>query len=184
MKIRSKVKETGIVMALVFIVQVLLAGFYLLDLLSSGISLRSTPLPWQVRELMEIGGATGMLIGIFVSFYALAKARSRMLQLKSRMRVASSEFYDLVEDEFDGWNLSPKERDIAMFILKGLSNHEISQVTEKKEGTVKAQTNSLFRKAGVSNRSQFAFYFIEVLMQEPLVLHDDGTSVENGGTGS
>ncbi|MBL4749623.1 MAG: helix-turn-helix transcriptional regulator [Amylibacter sp.] len=141
------------------------------DLLSSQFAIRTTPLPWRVRELVELAGALGLLIGIFVSFYELIKIRSRMRKLRSRIRVASSAFYDLVEDEFDGWRLTPKERDVGMFILKGLSNLEISQITDKKEGTVKAQTNALFRKAGVSNRSQFASYFIEVLMQEPLLLH-------------
>jgi DNA-binding CsgD family transcriptional regulator len=173
LNIKNKVKETGVIIALVFLVQVLLTGFFLYDLLSSQIAFRSNPLPWRVRELIELAGALGLLIGIFVSFYELMKTRKRMRQLRSRMRVASSAFYDLVEDEFDGWSLTPKERDVGLFILKGLNNLEISQITDKKEGTVKAQTNSLFRKAGVSNRSQFACYFIEVLMQEPLVTGDD-----------
>ncbi len=169
MEHKSKSKETGIIMAMVFLVQLLLTGFFLFDLLSSKFALSSTPLPWQVREYIELAGALGLLIGIFVSFYELIKTRRSIRTLRSRIRVASSAFYDLVEDEFDGWGLSPKERDVAIFILKGLSNLEISQITGKKEGTVKAQTNSLFRKAGVSSRSQFACYFIEVLLQEPLV---------------
>lgn len=165
-------------MAFIFLVQVVLTGLFLFDLLSSKIALRTTPLPWQVREYIELAGALGLLIGIFVSFYELIKTRARMQKLHSRMRVASSAFYDLVEEEFDNWGLSPKERDVAIFILKGLSNLEISQLTNKKEGTVKAQTNSLFRKAGMSNRSQFAFYFIEILLQEPLVSGDGDTSVK------
>jgi DNA-binding CsgD family transcriptional regulator len=170
-KLKNKIKfrETGIIMAMVFLLQVSLSGAFLFDLLSSKFALSSTPLPWQVREYIELAAASGLLIGIFVTFYELVKTRRNVRNLYSRIRVASSAFYDLVEDEFDGWGLSPKERDVAIFILKGLSNLEISRITDKKEGTVKAQTNSLFRKAGVSSRSQFACYFIEVLLQEPLV---------------
>jgi DNA-binding CsgD family transcriptional regulator len=171
LKNKTKVKEAGLAFAVIFFVQVLLTGFFLFDLLSSRVSLSSDPLPWRVRELIELSGALGLLIGIFVSFYELAKTRSRMRMLQSRMRVASSAFYDLVQDEFDAWNLTPKERDVGIFILKGLTNSEISQITDKKEGTFKAQTNSLFKKADVSNRSQFACYFIEVLLQEPLTEH-------------
>ncbi len=169
MKHKSKPKETGIIIAMVFLVQLLLTGFFLFDLLSSQFALSASPLPWQVREYIELAAALGLLIGICVSFYELVTTRRSIRHLHSRIRVASSAFYDLVEDEFSGWGLSPKELDVAIFILKGLSNLEISQITDKKEGTVKAQVNSIFRKAGVSNRSQFACYFIEVLLQEPLI---------------
>lgn len=179
MKKKTRVKETGILFAVIFFVQVLLTGFFLFDLLSSRIALSSSPLPWRVRELIELAGALGLLIGIFVSFYELAKTRSRMRTLRSRMRVASSAFFDLVQDEFDAWHLTPKERDVGIFILKGLTNSEISDITDKKEGTIKAQTNSLFRKAGVSNRSQFACYFIEILLQEPLVAHKDNAPAQD-----
>jgi hypothetical protein len=50
---------------LVFIIalQAVCAGAVIWDLLSSLIGLRSTPISWQTRELIEIGGALGLLIG-------------------------------------------------------------------------------------------------------------------------
>jgi DNA-binding NarL/FixJ family response regulator len=73
-----------------------------------------------------------------------------------------------VQEEFDEWALSPAEKDIALFMLKGLNNVEIAEVTGKRQGTIKAQCNAVFRKSELSNRAQLASYFIEILMQEPL----------------
>lgn len=149
--------------------QILLTGLYLYELLSSHLSLRSGPLSWEMRELLELAAALGLLLGLSLGIVALQRTRQNLAELESRMRVASSAFYDLVEDEFKTWGLSPREHEIGLFMLKGLSNAEICDVTGKAEGTIKAQSNSLFRKAGLANRTQLLGYFVEVLMQEPLM---------------
>lgn len=139
------------------------------DLLSSWLPFRTQPLNWQAREVLELAGGLGLLLGFAAGFYFLRNLNTQVTDLNARMRVASGAFQKMVLEEFKVWRLSPKEQDIAMFILKGLTNAEICELTGKKEGTVKAQTNAIFRKASVSNRSQFTSHFIEILMQEPLI---------------
>ena len=56
--------------------------------------------------------------------------------------------------------------DAALFAIKGLSIQDIAAVRETSEGTVKAQTNAIYRKAGVSGRSQLLSLFIEDLIDE------------------
>jgi DNA-binding CsgD family transcriptional regulator len=50
-----------------------------------------------------------------------------------------------------------------------MSTAEIGSLRATSEGTIKAQTNAIYRKAGVSGRSQLLSLFIEDLMR------DDGT---------
>ena len=67
-----------------------------------------------------------------------------------------------------GWGLTAAERDVAMFSLKGLSLQEIAALRRTSEGTVKAQTNAIYRKAGVNGRPQLLSLFIEELMAGPI----------------
>ena len=55
-------------------------------------------------------------------------------------------------ERFDDWALTPAERDVALFALKGLSLAEIARLRSTSQGTVKAQTNAIYRKAGVTGR--------------------------------
>ena len=59
-----------------------------------------------------------------------------------------------------------QEADVALFAIKGLSTAEIAALRQTSEGTVKAQTNAIYRKAGVSGRSQLLSLLIEDLMRD------------------
>lgn len=150
------------------VVQLLFSILFLYDLLSSFFGFRSKPLPWEVHEALEAAGVLGLLLGFVLGLILLRNLRAELAQVNSRLRVASDTFADLVQEEFDDWALSPAEKDIALFMLKGLNNVEIAEVTGKRQGTIKAQCNAVFRKSELANRAQLASYFIEILMQEPL----------------
>ena len=71
---------------------------------------------------------------------------------------------DVMAERFDDWGLTPAERDVALFAIKGMSIQEIAALRQTSEGTVKAQTNAIYRKAGVSGRPQLLSLFIEDLL--------------------
>lgn len=73
---------------------------------------------------------------------------------------------NLLEERFAEWGLTPAEKDVALFAIKGLATPEIAALRSTSEGTVKAQTNAIYRKAGVTGRSQLLSLFIEDLMRE------------------
>lgn len=73
---------------------------------------------------------------------------------------------DLLDERFSEWGLTKAEADVALFAIKGLSTAEIAGLRQTSEGTVKAQTNAIYRKAGVSGRSQLLSLFIEDLMRD------------------
>lgn len=152
--------------AVVFIIQALCAVFFISDILSSVLGLRSAPLSWRARELLELGAAVGLLLGLGLGAVVLARAVRGRTVAEEGLRRASGAFMDLLEERFAEWGLTPAERDVALFAIKGMSTAEIGALRNTSEGTVKAQTNAIYRKAGVTGRPQLLSLFIEDLMRD------------------
>lgn len=150
-------------------VQAVCATFFISDILSSVIGWRTTPISWRAREIIEIGAALGLIIGFGLGALALRRSRARHLAAEAKLRIASTAFMALLEECFEDWALTPAERDVALFVVKGMSTAEIAELRNTSEGTVKAQTNAIYRKAGVSGRAQLLSQFIDGLMDETLM---------------
>jgi len=150
----------GIVLAL----QVFAGVFFISEILISSFNLPIAPLSWYLHEIVEIGVALGLIFGTVISALALRKARRRTERAESALRAASGAFMDVLEERFADWGLTPAERDVALFAIKGMTTQEIAGLRETSEGTVKAQTAAIYRKAGVSGRPQLLSLFIDDLM--------------------
>jgi len=83
-----------------------------------------------------------------------------------KVLVAQNAFHELIEQNFKEWGLTPSEHDVGMLILKGLSNTEIAEMRGKSIGTIKAQVNAVFRKAGANGRTQLISMFMLDLMAD------------------
>ncbi len=59
-------------------------------------------------------------------------------------------------------NLTTREKEIALNILKGLSSSEISKLLAISEKTVKHYITKIFEEAGVSSRAEFFSYIFPV----------------------
>jgi DNA-binding CsgD family transcriptional regulator len=153
----------------IFVIQALCAFFFVSDILSSVLGIRTAPISWEMRELLEIGAALGLVLGVLVGGLMLRRAWRDRNRAEEQLRRASAAFMDLLQENFSAWGLTPSERDVALFAIKGLSTAEIATLRATSEGTVKAQTNAIYRKAGVTGRPQLLSLFIEDLMR------DDGT---------
>ena len=71
---------------------------------------------------------------------------------------------DVLQERMEEWALTPAERDVALFAIKGMSTAEIAVLRNVSEGTVKAQTAAIYRKAGVTGRPQLLSLFIDELL--------------------
>ncbi|MBF9033889.1 helix-turn-helix transcriptional regulator [Rhodobacterales bacterium HKCCE2091] len=149
---------------LVLAVQFVCAFFFVSDIVLSVLGVPVPPMPWRLRELMEIAAALGLVLGFVLGAILLRSSMHRARSAEDALRAASGAFMDVVEERFAAWGLTPAERDVALFALKGLSLGEIAAVRQTSEGTVKAQTNAIYRKAGVSGRTQLLSLFVDELM--------------------
>lgn len=163
-----RISRHMVIFSVVLLVQTLCAVFFVYEILITLLGLPIAPINWQVHELIEIAAALGLIIGVGVGAYMLRAAMRRSEHVESQLRAASGAFMELLEDKFTLWGLTPAERDVALFSIKGFSTQDIAAMRETSEGTVKAQTNAIYRKAGVSGRPQLLSLFIDDLMDGPL----------------
>jgi DNA-binding CsgD family transcriptional regulator len=152
--------------ASVLVVQVLCAAFFVSEIVISVLGLPIAPISWTFVELIEIGAAVGLLLGVIVGAMALQQAQARSAKAEEALRRARSAFRDILDERFAEWGLTPAERDVAMFAIKGFSTQDIADFRGVSEGTIKAQTNAIYRKAGVSGRSQLLSLFIDELVED------------------
>lgn len=155
-----------ILIAVILVIQTLCAVFFVSDILSSMVGIYVRPLSWELRELMEVGAALGLVIGLILGAMMLVWTLRERDVAQERLRRASGAFMDVLQERFVEWNLTPAERDVALFAIKGMSTAEIAVLRATSEGTVKAQTNAIYRKAGVSGRPQLLSLFIDDLMRD------------------
>lgn len=148
--------------------QVVCAVFFVFDIALTVLPVPLPPLNWQVHELIEIGAALGLILGVVVGSILLRASFRRSDYVESQLRAASGAFAELMEERFADWGLTPAEREVALFSIKGMNTQDIAQLRDTSEGTVKAQTNAIYRKAGVSGRPQLLSLFIEDLLDGPL----------------
>ena len=156
------------VIGAILAVQALCAVFFVSDIVATVLGLRTRAIAWQTRELLEIGASIGLILGFVLGAVALGRSMRDRTRAEERLRRASAAFHDLLDERFAAWSLTPAERDVALFAIKGLSTQEIARLRATSEGTVKAQTAAIYRKAGVGGRAQLLGLFIEDLMDDPL----------------
>jgi DNA-binding CsgD family transcriptional regulator len=163
-------------LVLVVAVQAFCTLFFVWDILAGIVGLPRRPLSWRMREIMEMGAAVGLVLGVVLGAVLLVTTLRQNRSMETQLRQASGAFAELLEERFRAWGLTPSERDVAWFTIKGLSIAEIARLRQTSEGTVKAQSNAIYRKAGVSGRAQLVSLCIEDLIDAgPLAPAERGT---------
>ena len=120
-------------------------------------------------ETMEYLLAAALVLSVGFTGAELLKLTRRDRDLTRQIGVASGEFAKILERQFDAWELTEAERNVAILAIKGFSVAEMADLRRTKVGTVKAQCASVYRKAGVSGRLQLLGLFIEDLVADDLV---------------
>ena len=150
----------------VLLVQIVTAVFFVGEIAVSVLGIATRPIDWELYEYIELGAALGLLIGVVLGALALRASLRRTARAETILAGVSGAFMDLVYGYFRDWGLTPAERDVALFLIKGLSAAEIAALRGTSEGTVKAQSYAIYRKADVANRAQLVSLLIDDLMQE------------------
>ncbi len=69
-----------------------------------------------------------------------------------------------IDFQLNKWGLSTAEKEIALLLLKGFSNREISELRGTSEKTVTQQITSIYLKSGLRSRPEFSAFFLEDLL--------------------
>mmetsp|Transcript_57 Transcript_57/g.135 ORF Transcript_57/g.135 Transcript_57/m.135 type:complete len:164 (-) Transcript_57:862-1353(-) len=149
-----------------FVLQGLCALFFVSEVVLTVVGARTAPISWHLREMMELGAVVGLLLGGVLGAVALNQAVRTRRHAEASLRGVQLAFRDHMEAKFVQWGLSPAERDVALFTIKGMSIQEISGLRNTSEGTVKAQSNAIYRKSDVSGRTQLLSLFLDDLLAE------------------
>jgi len=109
----------------------------------------------------EVFSAGALILAIRILVRQLRWLQERNTQQSESLRFLRGEMDSYVHGKFDEWSLTSAERDIAMYMLKGLSIAEIAAARSTAEGTVKAQTSNIFRKTSVASRMELMSLFLD-----------------------
>ncbi|SHI82097.1 helix-turn-helix transcriptional regulator [Wenxinia saemankumensis] len=120
--------------------------------------------PLGPHTVMEFLVALTLVAGIVFAARQLGRTLERLRRQGVALEAARGDFARLVEGQFESWGLTPAERDVGFFALKGLDVAEIATLRGAAQGTVRAQLARIYAKAGVSGRAQFAAWFVEDLL--------------------
>ena len=143
---------------------------------------RGEPIALQTFELLIF---TSALAGIAFHWWRMRSERRRSIALGHELAAARDEARKWSEDaarwnreaqnllqglgaaidrQFDRWNLTPAEREVALLQLKGLRHRDIAGLRRTSERTVRQQALTVYRKSGLNGRSDLAAFFLEDLL--------------------
>jgi len=115
---------------------------------------------------LELLAVLSLVAASALTLAALRDLYRRLNAVQAALGAAQGAFATLLDAQFEDWHLTPAERDVALLSIKGLSIAEIAAIRATREGTVKAQLNAIYAKAGVSGRAQLLALFIELMLGE------------------
>lgn len=151
-----------------FALQAICCAYFLMDIMWDLLW------PTSVNALAESDIIEALVtIALFFSLAFTANELRHLLsrhdRLEEQIKVASGAFNEVMETRFESWSLTSAEREIAVLAIKGFSIAEMADLRDTKQGTVKAQCASVYKKAEVAGRLQLLSVFLDDLMAEDLM---------------
>jgi DNA-binding CsgD family transcriptional regulator len=157
---------------IVLIIQILCALVFISEFTGEVFGIKILNLPWRWHEYIEISAVLGLLIGMGVTIYTLRTTLMRNQKVEDQLLLASGEFDTLLKLKFTSWALTPSEKEVAHLIIKGFSTSEIASIRGKSEGTIKAQSAAIYKKSGLSGRTQLLVSFVEDMVDHAPNAHE------------
>lgn len=151
------------ILVFAIILQVVSLVLLVYQTLSTSFFLSLPGLTWQQREILELLAILGIVAGSTVTLLMLRMVERRNQRVEEQLAVAAGMFQEFVQEKYREWGLSSSERDVATLIIKGFSIAEIAAIRNTSIGTIKSQNTAIYRKSGLSGKSQFISYFLEEL---------------------
>ena len=141
------------------IVLVIAAVFFIVDLYYDRLEGES----W-LHFIPELTVFTLVIFALSYEILAGNRLRSQLLENQQQLADLQGRFADTIRQEFQKWNLTQSETEIAWLIVKGFSFAEIAYLRGVKEKTVRQQATAIYAKSGARNRSELTALFLEDLL--------------------
>jgi DNA-binding CsgD family transcriptional regulator len=122
-------------------------------------------LPWVLHEIFTLMTLVGLCVGMFFIARSYRLSAKNTQYLVRQLDSARGAFQEGLDSYFEQWGLSEAEKEIALFTIKGMTISEIATIRETKQSTIKTQSSAIYKKAGVSSRSQLVSLLIEELLK-------------------
>ena len=94
----------------------------------------------------------------------LELARLQGLRWRTESRGILNGLGEAINTQFSRWNLTDAEREVALLLLKGLSQKEIATIRAVSERTIREQSRSIYTKSGLNGRTGLSAFFLEDLL--------------------
>ncbi|MFW7380618.1 MAG: helix-turn-helix transcriptional regulator [Oligoflexus sp.] len=168
----EKFLRTDFLLPLIFLIlTVILTGIDVLLDLAEGTS-------WQHVTIEMIVIAVGLVGAILIGQKIIDNYQSQITRTQDeaeRLRLVAESWKKeaqsilkglalQIDQQFTNWQFTPAEKEVAMFLIKGLSIKDIAEIREVKERTVRQQCMAIYRKSGLAGRSELSAFFLEDLL--------------------
>lgn len=98
----------------------------------------------------------------------IAERQAERDRWRARAEQALRGLGEEVARQFDGWGLSPAERETALMLLKGFSHKHIAGLTRRSERTVRQHAVAVYEKSGLAGRAELSGFFLgDLLLPDP-----------------
>lgn len=118
----------------------------------------------NVHIWVEAVAVVALVVGAVLALREMRKLVQCNARVERELDAACGAFQSVIDAHFEAWGLSKAERDVALLSIKGMSNAEIARMRDTREGTIKAQSAAIYRKAGVNSRADLISALIEDLI--------------------
>jgi len=93
----------------------------------------------------------------------LHRNRQEAIEWKNETQTLLQGLGASINNQFERWKLTPSEKEIGLFLLKGLSHKEVAYARGVSEATARQQAGAVYKKAGLLGRHDLAAFFLEDL---------------------
>ena len=83
---------------------------------------------------------------------------------RNRAQILLRGLGEAIDAQMTTWQLTPAERETALFLLKGYSHKQVAELTERSERTVRQHAVAVYRKSGLGGRAELSAFFLEDLL--------------------
>lgn len=94
----------------------------------------------------------------------LANASAEASRWRAEARDLIEGLGEAIDRQFDAWDLTSAEKEVAILLLQGRSHKEVAAVRSVSQATARQQAQSIYRKARLGGRNDLAAFFLSGLM--------------------